>query len=148
MSQFELRPATQDDFDFMKRVGHDGLRPHVEAYRNWNQQVEDEGFRQIFDPAQQSIVVADGIDVGYLHLTEDVDGLWIAGFYLDRDHQARGLGRAVLELVIARAQAEGRALRLRVHKWNPAVELYRRCGFEVETESSTQLVMVCRPHGS
>lgn len=145
MSQFKLRQATQDDYDFMKRVGHEGLRPHVEAYRTWNQEVEDEGFRQIFDPAQQYIVVEDGIDVGYLHLTENGGGLWIAGFYLDRAHQARGVGRAVLNHLIAQARAEGRALRLRVHKWNPAVELYRRCGFEVETETETQYVMVARP---
>ena len=145
MVSFQLRPATQDDYDFMKRVGHDGLRPHVEAYRTWNQDIEDEGFRQIFDPHRQSIVVAEGVDAGYVHLVEDAEGLWIAGIYLDGPHRARGLGGAVLNQLVDQAHLEGLPIRLRVHKTNPAVTLYQRYGFQVETESETQFVMVRYP---
>jgi ribosomal protein S18 acetylase RimI-like enzyme len=56
----------------------------------------------------------------------------IEGFSVDPSHRGRGIGAAMLELIIADARVEGaRAIELSVGDTNPARHLYERVGFKV-----------------
>lgn len=125
---YSLRPATQTDLEPMMAIGHEGLRPYVEAARGWDQEAEEAGFREHFDPDQISIIQLDGSDIGYIK-TEDLDDhLLVDGIYIHRDARSKGIGAQVLKDLIASAK---KPLRLWVFKTNPAADLYRRLGFTI-----------------
>ena len=62
-------------------------------------------------------------------LKPEGDGLVLEHFYLDDAVQGRGIGGAVLRLLIAEADAAGLPIRLGVLKGSPAARLYLRHGF-------------------
>ena len=143
--RFHLRAATAADYEFMRSVGHEGLRPHLEPLSGWDQDEHDRAFRAAFDPATQQVVETDGGPAGYLHVVLQPGHTLLAGLYLGAAWRGRGLGGAVLAEVCRRADAGGRELRLRVHRGNPAERLYARHGFVVVGETPTQRHMLRRP---
>lgn len=60
-------------------------------------------------------------------------------------HRGRGIGTSLLLSLLSRLQKDGlRALSLSVQKDNPAVNLYRKAGFQVLREDEEELVMMRR----
>lgn len=128
---YTLRPATLADLEPMMAIGHEGIRPHVEAIRGWDELEEERGFRRHFTPDSISIVMVDGRPVGYLKVEVRRDHLYLDGIYLKASHRGRGLGARLVSDLMERSGAEGKSLRLRVLRTNPARRLYERLGFRV-----------------
>ena len=77
-----------------------------------------------------SVVEVDGVRAGRLRVVRRRDLVEIAGLQLMPEHQSRGVGRAVVEGVVAQARADGLPVELGVEKDNPrAREFWERCGF-------------------
>ncbi len=125
-------------------IGHEGLKPHIEAFKTWDQEAEEAGFRAHFVPAQVQIIQVGERDVGYLKIEEWPDCAYLDGIYLDRDHRSQGLGARVLSELIAAYRAAGVPVRLRVYKSNPAQRLYERLGFCVIEETEQAWIMEVR----
>ena len=76
----------------------------------------------------------------------DDDSAWIGGLVIDRAHQRRGIGRAVVDLLVARAAAEGRASALSYEPANTVAKaLYERAGFVETGEREGDEVVARRP---
>jgi diamine N-acetyltransferase len=76
----------------------------------------------------------------------DDESAWIGGLVIDRAHQRRGVGRAVVDLLVARAAAEGRASALSYEPANAvAKSLYERAGFAETGERDGAEVVARRP---
>jgi diamine N-acetyltransferase len=83
-------------------------------------------------------IVADGPDaIGYIVMAFDYSleyqgkGAWVDEFFIRRSHRAKGIGRETLEFFVEQARSLGvKAVHLEVNHGNPAIELYRRVGFE------------------
>jgi ribosomal protein S18 acetylase RimI-like enzyme len=134
----ELRRATQADgpalraLDVASDNGWAGPGPQTPADRPF--------FRDGEDPADVLVAEIDGVIAGYVHVVptlrfaSNAHVRSIIGLAVDPARQRSGLGRLLLEEVIAEARAHGiRRLRLRVLEPNTAARaLYERCGFEVE----------------
>lgn len=143
---YQLRPARAEDREPMMRIGHDGIRPWVEAlWGKWDPSEQERKFREHFDVAAISIVQLDGEDVGYIKIEREDDHDFLAGIYLARAQRNRGLGRAILIDLLRQSGATGRPLRLRVLRPNPARRLYERAGFYVTHETDTHFHMEARP---
>ncbi|HZP46979.1 MAG TPA: GNAT family N-acetyltransferase [Vicinamibacterales bacterium] len=138
---FTLRPATEDDFPFMRDTKLDGLEPYVRALWGWNRSEQERKARDEFDPAGRWIVVWDGVDAGYVHIERQADVVTLAGIYLVPPMRRRGLGAAVIQRVMDGARAEGKPVALRVLKPNPARRLYERLGFRVVGETQERYFM-------
>jgi GNAT superfamily N-acetyltransferase len=74
---------------------------------------------------------------GYLLLCFDYSleysgrGAWIDEFFIDRAHRGQGLGGQALQFAEQAARDAGATvLHLEVNRGNPAIDLYRRHGFE------------------
>lgn len=66
-----------------------------------------------------------GIPVGFVAFTEDE----IAWLYVDVDYSRKGIGKALVEFALQKADGE---VSLEVLKGNtPAIALYTACGFEI-----------------
>ena len=76
----------------------------------------------------------------------DDDSAWIGGLVIDRAHQRRGIGRAVVDLLVARASADGRASALSYEPANSVAKgLYERAGFVETGERDGDEVIARRP---
>ena len=127
--RYSLRPARIDDLEPMMAIGHEGIRPYVEAVRGWDEAEEERGFAAHFVPDLISIILVDGREVGYIKLEDRGDHIYLDGIYLDETHRSQGLGRDIIGGVLSDAHADGKRVRLRVLKPNPARRLYERLGF-------------------
>ena len=125
----------------MMAIGHEGLRPYVEALWGWDQTEQESRFREHFEISDISIVQVDGEDVGYTKVESHDDHVFLAGVYIAAGQRNRGIGTAVIEDLIARAAAEKKVLRLRVLRPNPCQRLYKRLGFTIIGESDSHIDM-------
>lgn len=83
------------------------------------------------------IIDAEGVTVGYIVMAFDYSleyrgrGAWVDEFFVRRSHRGKGIGTQALAFFCERAQALGASVvYLEVNHGNPALELYRRMGFE------------------
>ena len=83
------------------------------------------------------LISARGENIGYIVMCFDYSleyrgrGAWIDEFFVRRSHRGRGIGTQVLEFFADEAKKLGvTVIHLEVNHGNPAVELYRRLGFE------------------
>jgi len=99
-------------------------------------------------PWRPFAVLERGAVVGFvMHgVDPDDESAWIGGLVIDRAHQRRGIGRAVVDLLVARAAAEGRATALSYEPANAvAKSLYERAGFAETGERDGAEVVARRP---
>lgn len=145
MNDPQLRPASDDDFDFLYRLHRDTLKAYIDATWGWDEAFHRQSFTGKFEPGRWQIVVVDGRDVGGLALeTRDAE-LFLSGIYILPDHQNRGLGTTLLRGVLAQARRSGRPVTLQVMKVNPARRLYERLGFAIVGETETHYRMKAEP---
>jgi GNAT superfamily N-acetyltransferase len=83
------------------------------------------------------LITAGTQSIGYIVICFDYSleyggkGAWIDEFFVAREYRGQGLGAAVMRIAEEKARESGaRCLHLEVSRGNPAIELYRRAGFE------------------
>lgn len=124
-----FRPATEADFETLLALRIRVLRPHLERVGRFDPERARRYFREGYDPSSLRLIDVDGAFAGCVALKPDGDGLVLEHFYLDDAVQGRGIGGAVLRLLLAEADAAERPVRLGVLKGSPASRLYQRHGF-------------------
>jgi GNAT superfamily N-acetyltransferase len=91
------------------------------------------------DPALGRVwlIVAGGENVGYIVMAFDYSleyrgrGAWVDEFFVRRAHRGLGIGAHALEFFASQAKELGvTVVHLEVNHGNPAIDLYRRLGFE------------------
>jgi GNAT superfamily N-acetyltransferase len=75
--------------------------------------------------------------IGYIVMSFDFSleyggrNAWIDAFFIQRSDRGKGIGTRALEFFATQAQALGvTAIHLEVNRGNPALELYRRMGYQ------------------
>ncbi|HKT87798.1 MAG TPA: GNAT family N-acetyltransferase [Candidatus Sulfotelmatobacter sp.] len=95
--------------------------------------------RLLRDPAlgRAWMIVADGQSIGYIVMAFDYSleyrgrGAWVDEFFVRRQYRGSGIGTRALKFFVAQAKELGvSAVHLEVNHGNPAIDLYRRAGFE------------------
>ncbi|MBN2562122.1 MAG: GNAT family N-acetyltransferase [Phycisphaerae bacterium] len=126
---YGLRPATDQDYDFLKRLHHAALRDVVERTWGWDEAFQDRFFAKHWDPADKQIISLDGRDVGMVSVEKHPDEWSLAGIMLLPDYQDRGIGTTVIKDILTAAAEAGLPVTLQVLRGNRAVRLYERLGF-------------------
>lgn len=148
---FDLRPATDTDYDFLWRVASTTMRGYVEAIWGWDEAWQERRYRGNFDACSWRVIVVDGQDAGGLQAeSRPSDGdLFLENVYLLPPFQGRGVGNAVVRSLMADAQAEGVPLTLNVLRSNPdALRLYERLGLRVVGSNEERFFMSTNAEGS
>jgi len=140
---YALRPALLEDLGPMMAIGHEGLRPHVEQVRGWDQAAEEQGFRDHFEPDKIQIIQSCGEDIGYIKAIDQSDHVYVDGMYISNTRRSSGIGGRVLADLIDRNRKVGKPIRLKVFTVNPAKRLYDRLGFRVVEETVDSFIMEC-----
>ncbi|MBL0746736.1 GNAT family N-acetyltransferase [Nocardioides baculatus] len=133
-----IRPATQDDVSFLTDVVVEATYDQGRFPDDFDEVDFRSGFggwtaeqvRGEHDGSSTSVVEVDGVRAGRLRVVRRRDLVEIAGLQLLPEHQSQGVGRTVVDRLVAQARADGLPVELGVEKDNPrAREFWERCGF-------------------
>lgn len=133
------RTATLDDIDILL-----GLMGGLHREDPWSVPFVEEEVRATIAELLQSptlgrafLIYRNELCIGYLVLSFDFSleyggkNAWIDELFILAEFRGRGIGAKVLEFAAQTARELGaRVLHLEVNRGNPAINLYRRCGFE------------------
>ena len=126
---FELIPAHADDLEHLVAVRIAAMRESLERIGRFDPQRARERFASSFDPACTQHIVAQGNRVGFVVIKPQDDGWLLDHLYILPEAQGLGLGAAVLQDVLARADAAGVAVRVGALAQSASNHFYQRHGF-------------------
>ena len=142
-----IRPATEADVAFLTDVvieatAEQGRLPddfdevdYRAGFGAWTaDQVNGDG-----SGSSISVVEVDGEAAGRLRVVRRDGLVEIAGLQLLPAHQSHGVGRTVVETIVAEARAAGVPVELGVEKDNPRARVFwERCGFGYVGEDESE----------
>lgn len=140
-TDFTLRPACDQDQDFVFSTYESALRPYVEWAWGWDDAFQRSGFWSHHPLGQLRIVQVGGRRAGALHVEEQPTCHYVRTVFLHPEYQRQGIGGRLVMAEILRARGQGKPLHLKVIKANPARRLYLRLGFEVAGEDQATYSM-------
>ena len=117
------------------------MRPDLERLGLWDTGRVRTRFLDAFDPAHTVVIQINGEDVGLIAVRPEADSQWIEHFYLEPEHQGRGIGGAVLGQAMDQHR-DHRPFRLNVLQASPARALYERHGFVFDHADLVDVVLV------
>jgi GNAT superfamily N-acetyltransferase len=122
-------PVSEPDFEPLLAIRIDVMREHLERVFRYKPSRARRIFREHFnEPGLRLIVIGDetagcvGFRIGGAEIKID-------SFYLARHYHNRGLGTAILKVLLAEADALGLPVQLDVLHGSPADRFYQRHGF-------------------
>lgn len=140
MPQPRLRPVRADDAEFLFRL-YASTREEELRLVPWEVAQRDAFLRSQFDAQTRQyaenyadgdfrVIEVDGRPVGRLYVHRGPDEVRIVDIALLPEHRGGGLGTALLDGLLAEAAATGRRVTIHVERFNPALRLYHRLGFQ------------------
>jgi ribosomal protein S18 acetylase RimI-like enzyme len=84
-----------------------------------------------FPGAEHQIIICDGHPAGRILVFRSEIELRLVDIALLAEHRGSGIGRSLIQGLMAEAKAAGKPLVLHVEKQNRAIRLYERLGFRV-----------------
>jgi len=135
-----LRAATPEDEQFLRAV-YAGTRAEELARVPWSEEqkraftnmqfaAQDADYRQHYPTAQYSIIEVQGVPAGRLYVDRCQKEIRIIDIALLPEHRRGGIGTKLLLELQDEARTAGKTLTIHVEKFNPALNLYRRLGFQ------------------
>ena len=146
-----LRAATPEDEQFL-RVVYASTRAEELARTQWSDEqkraftdmqfaAQDTHYRRHYPTAQYSIIEVQDVPAGRLYVDRSEKEILIIDIALLPAHRRAGIGTKLLRELQDEARTAGKVLTIHVEKFNPALSLYRRLGFqEVEDEGVYMLL--------
>jgi len=108
------------------------MRDVIEQTWGWDDAWQRADFEKRFDVCTVAIIEAESRSVGSLWLEQKPDSLYIHELQVTPSQQGRGIGTAVIEMVIEQGASRALPIALSVVPANPrARDLYERLGFRV-----------------
>lgn len=139
--QISLRPATDDDYDFLWWLHRATMKPYVEKTWGWDEQWQAKYFHDHFDPTTREVVECDRVPIGHISVERGEGRIFLATIEIAPDYQSRGIGAELIRGLCSEADGRGVLVELQVLKVNPARRLYEQLGFAVVGETETHYVM-------
>lgn len=160
VASYSYRPAVfegeSNDLDFLRELYASTRREEL-APTGWPQEQIEAFLTQQFE-AQHSyytenfsstdfdlILSGDNIPIGRLYLDEREDEFRIVDIALLPEARRKGIGGAILKTIIDRAFAVDKAVSIHVEQNNPAMNLYKRLGFQLVEEQGVYHLMEIVP---
>ena len=141
-----LRPATEDDSEFVYDLKRQALGPYIEATWGWDEAVQRDLHGQQFTPSETQVFVVGATPVGCVRVRRKNDEVVLVSIYILPAWQSKGIGAEALADLLREAHARHVPMRLRVLRVNErAIALYKRHGFEVVETTDTHYVMRAHP---
>ena len=146
-----LRPVTPADTAVLMEI-YGSTRADELATTDWDDARKQAFIKQQFDAqdayyranyvnARYDLIVAGGKPAGRLYTARWPDEIRIMDIALLPAFRGRGIGRKLLTSLQKEAGPAGRALRIHVERFNPALSLYVRLGFQLVEDRGVYLFL-------
>jgi ribosomal protein S18 acetylase RimI-like enzyme len=144
---YELRLATQDDYDFLRSLNEITMKDYIiSTYGSWDEEIEEKYFLESFESFTYQIIMVDGQDAGCLAITKSDSEIFISEIQLLPQYQHRGIGGKIFKSLIQESEMLKLPLNLDVLKVNQiAREFYQKLGFVQVGENKTHELMSRQP---
>jgi RimJ/RimL family protein N-acetyltransferase len=139
--KIDLQQGSADHYRFALDLYLSAMRPLTEQLMAWDEQKQRDSFVAQWKPDEVSIIVVDGIDVGWLQIIESSADIRLLQFFLAPEFRRAGIGTEVLRRLVTKWRASGKPIALTVLKNNPARNLYERFSFAVTGEAGVKFEM-------
>jgi ribosomal protein S18 acetylase RimI-like enzyme len=155
--RIDLRVATADDEAFSYAV-YASTRAEELAQVDWddNQKTafmrmqfaaQDRYYKEQYADAAFQVILCDGTPAGRLYVGRWPEEIRIIDIALLPDYRNRGIGSALLRQLLGEAAESGKRVSIHVEKYNPALRLYTRLGFQPVADQGVYLLMEWLPPG-
>jgi ribosomal protein S18 acetylase RimI-like enzyme len=152
-----FRPATDGDYDFMRRLYHSTRAEEMQHFpfdeakkaafldQQFSAQFQHYGIH--YPTCERNIVENDGTPIGRLWIDEWRDQIRLVDIALMPEWRGQGIGSLLLHDVLARGTAARKPVTIHVEAYNPALRLYRLLGFEHVDTNGVYYLMKWMPAG-
>lgn len=151
MSALSLRPITGEDDAFLARV-YASSRADELAVTGWPEELKADFCRRQFDAqsayyaenypgAAFQIIEQDGWPIGRLYVARWEKEIRIVDITLLPEFRGSGSGTKLLRELQAEARIAGKSLTIHVERFNRALGLYQRLGFQQIEDKGVYLLM-------
>jgi ribosomal protein S18 acetylase RimI-like enzyme len=136
----DFRRLAESDLPFLAQV-YASARAEELAVTDWSDdhkvafleaqfQAQHAHYQRYYPDADWLVTMRGGEDIGRLYIERWPTQHRIIDIAFLPEHRGMGLGEALLRDLMDEATAAGKAVSIHVEKFNPAMRLYRRLGFE------------------
>lgn len=131
-TELSLYPASSNDFDYIYHLCEATMREYVEAdLGDCFEKIALPTITTLVARGLFSLLYADGKRVGAVAIERHETHYQLEELYVAPACQNGGIGKAVVEIIVAEATSQGKPIRLHVLASNRAREFYERLGFRV-----------------
>lgn len=127
--RWQFGPVGEADFEPLLALRIDVMREHLERVFRYDAARARRVFRAQFDEPGMRLILVDGRRAGCVGFRRGRTEIKIDSFYLEKSLHNRGLGSAILQALLAEADAVGLPVALEVLRGSPADRFYERHGF-------------------
>lgn len=143
-----LKLFSERDIPFLKKVYFSTREEELKQIKDWNEEMKIAFLTQQFnaqhDYYQKNyiggkffVIEKNKERVGRLYYTENFEGtIRIIDIAILPRYQNKGIGSEILEGVFERAKAIEQPVTIHVESFNPAMNLYKRLGFQKISETN------------
>jgi ribosomal-protein-alanine N-acetyltransferase len=137
----QLRQGSAENFDFALELYMSAMRPVTEALMVWDERKQRDSFAAQWKVEEVRIVAVDGIEAGWLQVSETATEIRLQQFFISPGYQRAGIGTEILSNLLTTWRAAAKPIALMVLKNNPARSLYERFAFAVTGEAGVKFEM-------
>ncbi|MEE4377894.1 MAG: N-acetyltransferase [Candidatus Competibacteraceae bacterium] len=155
VSTIGFRPIQDHDLPFLEAL-YASTRQDEMAATGWTEQqiaeflamqfrAQHDHYQQHYPKAHFDLILVGDEPVGRLYLDEWDDEFRLIDIALIPAYRNRGLGTRLLRDVLDRSEAAGKAVRIHVEHFNPALRWYQRLGFYKLEDKGVYCFMEWKP---
>jgi ribosomal protein S18 acetylase RimI-like enzyme len=133
---YTVRAAQPADEPFLYACYKRTMHEYVEKTWGWDEEFQSASFRQNLPWQRFQIIMVDTTAAGAACVLETADHMVLEMMMIEPQFQRRRIGSDFVASLLDRARSEGRGIKLRVMKVNPARGMYERLGFVVVGEDA------------
>ena len=137
--------TTSDDVETLVQIRIEAMRESLDRIGRFDPVRSRERFLASFEPAQCRFIFVDGVKAGFVLVRPEPDHVQLAHLYIVPAYQGKGLGAAVLEAVLADADAQRLPVRLNALRDSDSNRFYQRHGFVKTGEDEWDIYYVHKP---
>jgi ribosomal protein S18 acetylase RimI-like enzyme len=154
-ASLSLRPAQAADEAFLRQVYASTRAFELQqvpwtleqkaAFCDMQFTAQDSYYRATFVTAQFLVIEQNAVPAGRLYVERQDDEIHIIDIALMPEHRGRGIGTYLLQKVMQEGQSIGKKVTIYVERYNPALSLYQRLGYELVKEHGVHYLMEWMP---
>ena len=154
-----LRPVEPGEEEFLLYRVYASTREAELARVDWNEaqkasflrvqfDAQDHYYRKHYAEAAFRVMLSGSLPAGRLYVARWPEEIRIVDVALLPEHRGAGLGTKLLQDLISESERAGKPLTIHVERFNPALRLYERLGFEVKEDKGVYLLMERSPNAT